>query len=292
MIVLAFGSVLVFCVAMVWLGIRSVAAWRATRLTPAAAVAVAALCGLAGILLVAGAEGFRFADPTKGGWVVPLGVGELFISTSTLGICVAVQIAFHPRSRAVAAAVFAAAMLLALHLALLTPSARLPDPFLRPSYLIGVVVRMACFAWAALELARYRIVVLHRKLRLGLVDPFVAHRILLWEIALGALAFAWAFVLATWVLGDAFLIHTAPVGLGLMGIAGVCFLLSLQPPAAYERAICARGLAARREDALDLWGLGEASAAEAPELFLNLICRGRARRSRRSSQAEQDSVLG
>lgn len=104
-----------------------------------------------------------------------------------------------------------------------------------PWYYAGLCVRALAFVWAAAEAMTYY-TQLRRRLRLGLADPVVANRVLLWGISslLIAVAFAVFFAgqrSAAGVTATPIVLLTAACGL----TAGVAIWMAFFPPLAYRR---------------------------------------------------------
>jgi hypothetical protein len=108
-----------------------------------------------------------------------------------------------------------------------------------PWFHLHVASRGAAFGWCAIASAVH-----HRRLRrrlaLGLVDPFLCHRFLLWTIAMSCTAgiFATALVLNVTRGELVFASPPALVAVSVLGLAGAWALLfAFLPPAAYVRFI-------------------------------------------------------
>jgi hypothetical protein len=119
-------------------------------------------------------------------------------------------------------------------LAALGPAAPLARIFLWT----GVAFRIAAYAWAVAEATReYRAA--RRRCVLGLSDPFVANRMLLWAIGLGAVLAIWvheAITLATGGGPGSYLV------IALLGfVCAGALWLAFFPPAAYQQRFAARG---------------------------------------------------
>ena len=104
-----------------------------------------------------------------------------------------------------------------------------------PWYYLGLATRAAVFVWGAAEAFAYW-ARLRRRARIGLADPVVANRMLLWGTSslLIALAFA-VFALGTLSPGG---VNAAPVVLSVSAAglgAGATMTLAFFPPAFYRR---------------------------------------------------------
>lgn len=114
------------------------------------------------------------------------------------------------------------------------------------AYGIGFAGRAGAFAWATLESALcYRR--LRRQRALGIADPVVVDRMLLWTLANAAPSVAFAVFLGGRLASVD--VATAPIVLAptsVLGvIAGVCIWLAFVPPRAYLARVTARGAAER-----------------------------------------------
>lgn len=102
--------------------------------------------------------------------------------------------------------------------------------------------RSAVYLWGGFEGIRYHRM-LRRRAALGLGDPVVAHRILLWglfSLSMGLLAVT--SLTTGWVLGPAYS-QWLPARLitpGITLVASICLWLGFFPPKAYERLVAAR----------------------------------------------------
>jgi hypothetical protein len=181
-----------------------------------------------------------------------------FFVASTLGIaCLLVftQRSFRPRSATGRSLAGGLAMLMAVSVAVLGASEGFEIRVINgPAYWVHFAARVACWTWVALEsFAYWR--QQQRRLALGLADPIVANRFLLWGLwaALFALlAFAdpvarfWYVRLAesttVWVpeVGRPIIAATVPVACALNAAAVVLMVLTFFPTRGYRRWIAAR----------------------------------------------------
>ncbi len=114
-------------------------------------------------------------------------------------------------------------------------------PRTRP-WALGVVAMVILgFGWTALESLHYWRM-LRRRLVLGLADPIVANRFLLWAISGGTTALLCTAILACLWAELVVLHHPLPLSLiALMGsVVSIAWYLSFFPPEGYRRAIRAR----------------------------------------------------
>lgn len=107
---------------------------------------------------------------------------------------------------------------------------------------LGLTARSLGPGWVAFECVRFH-AKLQKRLRLGLADPFVVHRVALWAVALGAsfTAYATSFV-HRMVYGTGIRFHAWAVGIIslLATVTAVGIFLAYFPPARYRAWIEAR----------------------------------------------------
>jgi len=113
-----------------------------------------------------------------------------------------------------------------------------------PWFWIEFASRLASQCWLGLEAGRYYLP-MKRRMKLGLADPVVTNRFLLWTFA----AFFGAMLMAT-AIPPVVLEHTHPVShaaLVLFGLSGAaaatCYWLAFFPPEAYRQRLRARAAA-------------------------------------------------
>jgi hypothetical protein len=111
-------------------------------------------------------------------------------------------------------------------------------PHTRPWGIAIVATLALSFAWTGCEAWRY-----HRRLRrqlaLGLGDPVVANRVLLWAVAGFATVVLCGVIVACMLAGLAPLRHALPLAaIALAALCtSACWLLAFLPPAAYLAAV-------------------------------------------------------
>ena len=211
--------------------------------------------------------GLAFACAGASAWLLPLAASEGLAAAHAQRIALAAQVgltgavallavftwrAFRPDSRRAAAL---AALVIAANagacLALVASGAALPSG---PLGLVAVLARCAALVWLFGESTRYA-ARMRRRLALGLADPVVANRFLLWSIWTGALAAIPLFVLVLRATGaleppapGAPLPAAARAALAVLaaggGLAAAAGWLAFFPPAAYRRWIAGTGPAA------------------------------------------------
>lgn len=119
-------------------------------------------------------------------------------------------------------------------LAALTPGSSHAATFLW----IGVAFRIAAYAWAVAETTREWLAA-RRRCAIGLTDPIVANRMLLWAIGLGAVLAIWVHEAVTLAMGGG--PGSYPV-IALLGfLCSGSLWLAFFPPAAYQRRLAASG---------------------------------------------------
>lgn len=146
---------------------------------------------------------------------------------------------------------WAAAIVGALSLALLVSYLAFPSTRIYANstaelfwYDLFAVARSACMAWGAFESLRYYARA-RRRLRIGLLDPLVANRFLLWGVGLTSITL----LMASTLLASAVGVDPAVAGwvlleslAGLVGAASIW--LTFFPHPAYRRLVEARAAAA------------------------------------------------
>jgi len=117
-------------------------------------------------------------------------------------------------------------------------------PHTRPWAIAVVATVAAGFTWTAAESLHYH-ALLRRRMALGLADPAVANRFLLWALGGVATALLCVALIACMRAGLAPLRHTVPLAIiSVAGIAtSIAWSLAFLPPAAYLRWVRARAQA-------------------------------------------------
>jgi hypothetical protein len=116
-------------------------------------------------------------------------------------------------------------------------------PISGPFVPLGLGARGLGPAWMAFECFRYH-GMLKKRARLGLAEPFVVHRVLLWGLAIGASALAYATSVAhRLVYGTGLREHEWAVAIvaGLALVSALGIALAFVPPRAYRDYIERRG---------------------------------------------------
>jgi hypothetical protein len=244
MMTLAAACGLAFAAVGLVVGIRLIALARRTRGLPEILLAVALLCGGLGV-------GFLRVTALY----APL--SEVLVSAAALGVhlcrglatgavVIMVWRVFAPGR--VWASTLSGILLLGIALALVgeVREMRPPATTSHPLYWLWNGLMMASFGWGSWEPLRYH-AMLRRRMRLGLADPVVANRILLWGIASGCIAIQTPVVLANMVLGGEDRI--APWALAVLSVlsclASATIWLAFFPPTPYLKRIAGRAAAGK-----------------------------------------------
>lgn len=119
-------------------------------------------------------------------------------------------------------------------------------------YWAGLLARGGSFAWCAVETLLYHRQ-MRRRLRLGLADPVVANRFLLWGVAaLGLVAAFLTFLVAKLSGVNAATSHPfLATSFAVAVVSGAAMWLAFFAPEAYTRRIAARAPRARADAAAD-----------------------------------------
>jgi len=225
------------------LGVRLLRLWRRSRLAPELAIGASfLLAGVIGYLAtILGNPATPGLDPA--GTHTLLVIGLALISCGVSLNYFFVWKVFRPASGCAQALFWLATGALAATVVPLSGSPTTP-PEVGPVTTLGDLVRIGGGAWGAFEALRYY-VLMRRRLRIGLAEPALSNRFLLWGLACCATA---AIFLATSTLARQ---QLSPVDLGLTpGMAVFVSLFTLAtataqwlaflPPAAYLRWIAGR----------------------------------------------------
>lgn len=178
------GFVVFFIVSLL-VGVRLLLLWWRTRQLPELLIGIGVL-GIGpvgfGLPVAAGliAESRPELEP------VLVGLGALAVSIAASAKLTFNWRVYHPQSRSVGVIPFAAApLLLAAWLMEWAMGGFVELNSAAPTTLIRTSLQIACLLWGSAEALRYW-TMMRRRVRLGLGDPVVSNRFLLWGIGAGA----------------------------------------------------------------------------------------------------------
>jgi hypothetical protein len=183
---LALPGFLAFFFVALWVGVRLLAQWGRTRELPELLLGLGVL-GIGpvgfGLVMLAAAAGAPNPDaPSLAG-----GLSALAVAGGASAKAIFNWKIYHSRSRAVAAVSFTAIAALAIAVvgdAMTTGFA--PSTWMQPGWMmLRQVVQISILLWGAVEALRWW-ARMRRRARLGIGDPLVASRFLLWAIGAGA----------------------------------------------------------------------------------------------------------
>ena len=188
---LALPGFLAFFFVALWVGVRLLAQWGRTRQLPELLLGLGVL-GIGpvgfGLIMVAAAAGAQ--NPEAPSFVA--GLSALAVSGGASAKAIFNWKIYHPRSRGVAVLSFT--MILALGVAVLGDAMKTgfaPAAWTKPGWmLVRQVLQMSVLFWGAGE-ALHWWMRMRRRVRLGLGDPMVASRFLLWAIGAGMAGAGW-----------------------------------------------------------------------------------------------------
>jgi hypothetical protein len=223
-------------------GVRLLLLWRRTRELPELLIGIGVLgigpvgfgCSVVSALIAERAPGLSTAMVALALLAVAVGATAKFVFNWRV---------YHPESAMVRAVVGFAAFCFAacfLYEGLLHRFSTLSQPGL--SYYLRMTAQVGCLLWGSAEALRYW-VLMRRRLRLGIADPVVANRFLLWGIGAGAAGVGS-------LLGILVQLATGLTALEIPAVmasnsafgftAAVTMSLAFLPPAAYTRWIRSR----------------------------------------------------
>jgi hypothetical protein len=178
------GFVVFFIVSLL-VGVRLLLLWWRTRQLPELLIGIGVLgIGPVGFGLPVAAG--LFAQPSPDLAPVLVGLGALAVSIAATAKLTFNWRVYHPQSRALGLIPIAAAPLLlaAFLVEWAMGGFAVADPA-APTTLIRTFLQVACLLWGSAEALRYW-TMMRRRVRLGLGDPVVTNRFLLWGIGAGA----------------------------------------------------------------------------------------------------------
>ena len=111
------------------------------------------------------------------------------------------------------------------------------EPIAGPWVPLGLASRALAPTWLAFECLRFH-AQLRRRLRLGLAEPLVVHRVGLWGVAMAASAVAYAVpIVHRLVYGTGIRTHVWAISIvsGLAMLGAICIWIAFFPPRSYRR---------------------------------------------------------
>jgi hypothetical protein len=239
----AIVPVLIFLVVCTTVGVRLLLLARRTRQIPELAIGLGlVLISLFGMPCCALGRMPRFLGTGVGNGI--FSVGAILLGVGISLFFVFTWSVFRRGSR------WAAALVIASSLALLvipvgqilagSQGSSLSEilPRTRPWAVALVAMLALAFAWGGLESLRYYRM-LRRRLALGLADPVIANRFLLWTLAGGSAVLLCAYNIAFLLAGSSVIVDTA--GLYTVAVTGsmlsATWYLTFLPPEAYLRLV-------------------------------------------------------
>lgn len=241
MAAIALAGASLFLLASFVVGFRLVALWYRTHQLPELMIGLSFLLagGFGGVASIVGAE-LRVSRP---GVSVPLLViGSLMLHAGVMCLTVFVARVFRPgRGGEVAMA--------ALCLALAVSGVGAVTDSLRGAGFwsgVSIAVRLGIYTWATVE-SGLQWTAARRRLRLGLADPAVVNRYLLWMVGIGSVTLLWchsAWQMARGAVGPSAVTASYTVIAVLGMICAVSLWLAFFPPVAWLRRFEARRAAA------------------------------------------------
>jgi hypothetical protein len=236
---LALVGGLAFAAVGLVVGIRLLALARRTRGLPEILIAVALLCGGLGVGFL---RAMALHAPLSEGLVIAAALAVHFCRGVTIyAIVVMIWRVFAPGR--IWSSTLGGILLLGVALVLIgeVREMRPPATTSHPLYWAWCGLLTVSFGWGSWEPLRYH-AKLRRRMRLGLADPVVANRILLWGVASGCIAIQLPVVVAGMVLGgeDRIAPWALAVFSGLSCLAAATIWLAFFPPASYLKRIAAR----------------------------------------------------
>jgi hypothetical protein len=210
---------------------------RRTGELPEAALGISYLCGgMLGwaFLLGGGTVAAQRPELARLGHLLQ-DVGLFCLSGGTLAAALFSWRVFAPNSRWQAALFYLlVAVLAADYIENVFITGAIFPPVSQLWYWPGAMARLGCFVWMAVAALRYARL-LRRRVPLGLADPIVANRVLLWGLA-GLMALAAAVVACTASILDAWAAHGPPLFLATIGwgfVGALLGWLAFLPPKRY-----------------------------------------------------------
>ena len=232
------GFITFFIVALV-VGVRLLLLWWRTRQIPELLIGIGVLgIGPVGFGAVVAARHIAQSRPGLG--AVLVGVGALAVA---IGACAKLTFnwrVYHPESRVVSVIPIAAVpILLAAWLAEWATGRFVHADPTSPATLIRTSLQIACLFWGSGEALRYW-TMMRRRVRLGLADPVVANRFLMWGIGAGAAGLGSVIGIAVQIAAGATAAESSwtMMSSSLHGLVAASALwLAFVPPGFYRRYV-------------------------------------------------------
>jgi hypothetical protein len=237
---LAIVSLAAFWLASVAVGLRLARLWTRTRELPEILIASAFL---AGGVVATGCNLLLRADAVSGAAVPVLVFGaRLAGSWSASAMIAFAWRVFRPDRAWARRLAYVGLAVVALRLAGELATLRPLDEVRHPLFWLWTALTLFAYGWTGFEALAYH-ARLRRRLRVGLADPVVANRILLWGVAALCIAIQGPILAASAWLG-AETASAPPLRLGLSGLSLACaaaIWLAFFPPRAYVARLERRG---------------------------------------------------
>ena len=229
----------VFFLASLAIGLRLVAAATRTRHSPELLIGIGILgigpLGMGCMLAAAMLDNFQFEVAR-----VPTAVALLAISAGSVASCIFNWRVFRPDSSAARAWVFAAALIYGIAFGLELGTTGFAEPLhLGPGGTLTSALCTANLLWGAVESLRYY-ALMRRRLRLGLADPLVTNRFLLWGLGIGAAGVGSLISVSVQVVSGFSMSEIPALTLSnsMFGLASAVLMwIAFVPPAAWRRYI-------------------------------------------------------
>lgn len=246
------ACVSLFMITSLVVGVRLLALFAKTRELPELLLAIALLgVGFLGFAVATAMKLWQHPPESLLSWLPIVGLSLEYVGC--LALTAFAWRVFHPRSPVAAAiAIGLTALMIAAILGETISGENLRyidgGPITAPYVPVGLFMRALGPAWMSFECLRYYSA-LRRRLRLGLADPLIAHRFLLWGLGIGAAAVGYGVavlhraIYATGIQGHAW--SLGAVAFLAFGSAGA-IALAFFPPRAYRRWV--RGRSAKPRD--------------------------------------------
>ncbi len=182
---LALPGFLAFFFVSLWVGVRLLAQWGRTRQMPELLLGIGVLCiGPIGFGLIMLAAAAGASDPNAPSLLA--GLSAIAVGGGAAAKAIFNWKIYHPRSRLVAAiALGSIAGLVISIIGDARSTGFAPSAWMQPGWILARQgLQIAILLWGSAEALRWWLR-MRRRLRLGIADPIVANRFLLWAIGAG-----------------------------------------------------------------------------------------------------------